>query len=78
MLCLRLGGTRASVIPDESIILVLHGPNPLWILESSDDSAGFKERWKYDGEAISLVGFYDGTFKLGLHGMMVWWCRGDG
>ena len=38
------GNERLSVVPDESIILVLHGLNPLRILESSGDNAGFKDR----------------------------------
>ena len=46
------GNEKPSVVPDESIILVLHGMNPLQILESSSDNAGFKDRWKNDGEAI--------------------------
>ena len=62
---------RPSVVPDESIILVLHGLNPIQILESLGDSAGFRDRWKDDGEAISQVEFDDGTFRSGLHGMMV-------
>ena len=62
---------RPSVISDESIILILHGLNPLQILESSGDSAGFKDRWKNSGEAISWAGFNDGTFRSGLHGMVV-------
>ena len=36
------GNERLSVVPDESIILVLHGLNPLWILESSNDGVEFK------------------------------------
>ena len=68
--CAR-GNERPSVLPDESIILVLDGLNPLRILESFGDSVGFKDRWKYSGETISLVGFDDGTFRSGLHGMMV-------
>ena len=43
----RAQGNRSpSVIPDESIILVLHGLNPLRILESLGDNAGFRDRWK--------------------------------
>ena len=38
MFCPRFG--------DESIILGLHGLNPLWILESSGDSARFRDRIK--------------------------------
>ena len=60
------GKERPSVILDESIILVLHGLNPLRVLESSSDSAGFKDGWKDGGEAISRVGFDDGTFKSGF------------
>ena len=68
----ELGGNkRPSVVPDESVILVLHGLNPLRILESSGDSARFRNRWKYDSEAISRVGFNDGTFRSSLHRMMV-------
>ena len=55
---------------DESIILVLHGLNPLRILENFGDSAGFRDKWKDGGEAISQVGFND-TFRSSLHGMMV-------
>ena len=62
---------RPSVVLDESIILVLHGLNPLRILESSGNNTGFRDRWKDGGEAISQVGFDDGTFRLCLHGMMV-------
>ena len=65
------GNERLSVIPDESIILVLRGLNPLWNLESSGDNVGFIDRWKYGGEAISRVGFNDDAFRLGLHGIMV-------
>ena len=57
------GNERPSSVPDESIIFVLHGLNPLQILESSSDSAGFRDRWKYGGEAISRVGFDDDTFR---------------
>ena len=32
---------------------------------------GFKDRWKYGGEAISRVRFDDDTFRSGLHGVMV-------
>ena len=45
--------------------------NPLGILESSGDSAGFSDRWNDGGEAISWVGFEDDIFKAGLHGMKV-------
>ena len=62
---------RPSVVSDESIILELHDLKPLQILESSNDSAGFKYRWKAGGEAKSHVGFDDGTFRSGLHGMVV-------
>ena len=65
------GNERPSVVPDESIILGLHALNPLRILESSGDNAGFKDRWKDNGEAISQVGFDDVTFRLVLHGMVV-------
>ena len=65
------GNERPSVILDESIILVMHGLNPLQILESSRYSAGFRDKLKYGGEAICWVGFEDGTFRSGLHGMMV-------
>ena len=62
---------RPSVVLDESIILGLHGLNPLQILKSSGDSVGFRDRWKAGGEAISRVGFEHITFRSGLHGMMV-------
>ena len=65
------GSERPSVFLDERIILGLHGLNPLRILESSGDNAGFKDRWKYSGEAISRVEFDNGTFRFSLHGMMV-------
>ena len=52
-------------------MLGLHGLNPIRILESSGDTAGFRDRWKDDDEAISRVGFDDDTFRLGLHGIMV-------
>ena len=45
--------------------------NPLGILQSSGDSAGFSDRWNDGGEAISWVGFEDDIFKAGLHGMKV-------
>ena len=64
------GNKRLSVVSDERIILALHGLNPLRILESSGDSARFRDRWKEGGEAISRVGDV-GTFRSGLHGMMV-------
>ena len=66
-----LGNKRPSVFSDESIILGLHGLNPLQILESSVDNARFRDRWKYGGEAISRVEFDNGTFRFGLHGMLV-------
>ena len=47
------GNERPSAVLDKSIILVLHDLNPLQILESSGDNAGFKDRWKDGGEAIS-------------------------
>ena len=62
------GIKRPRAIPDESIILVVHDLNPLQILESSSDSAGFRDRWKDSGETISRVGFDDDTFRLGLLG----------
>ena len=65
------GNKIPSAILNERIILVLHGLNPLRILESLVDSARFRDRWKDDGEAISRVGFDDGSFRSGLHGMMV-------
>ena len=34
-----------STIPDESIIFFLHRRNPLRILKSLGNSAGFSERW---------------------------------
>ena len=39
-----LGNERPSVVLNESIMLVLHGLNPLRILESLGDSARFRER----------------------------------
>ena len=65
------GNKRLSTVPDESIIFFLHNLNPFQILESLDDSAGFKERGKYGSEAISRFGFGDGVFRAGLHGMKV-------
>ena len=65
------GNERPNVVSEESIILVLYGMNPLQILESSSNSVGFRDRRKYGGETISRVGFDDGTFRSGLHGMMV-------
>ena len=38
------GNKRSSVVLDESIILILHGINPLRILESSGDSARFRDK----------------------------------
>ena len=63
--------SRAIGILDESIIFFLHSLNPLRILESSGNSVGFREKGKYGGEAISRVGFSDGIFREGLHGMKV-------
>ena len=65
------GNKRPSIVPDESIIFFLHSLKPLWILESSGDNAGFRERGKYGGETISRVGFGDDIFRAGLHGMKV-------
>ena len=62
---------RLSVVSNESIILGLRGLNPLRILESSGDSAKFRDRWKVSGEAISRVGFDDGIFRTGLNRIMV-------
>ena len=56
------GNERPSVALVENIILVLHGLNPLRILESIGNSARFD----------------NGTFRSGLHRMMVEWGRGDG
>ena len=53
---------KPSADSDESIILVLHDLNPLQLLESLSDSVGFRDRWKYSGEAISRVGFDNDTF----------------
>ena len=64
------GNERPSAVPEESIILVLHGLNLLQILESSGDSVGFKDKWKDGDEAITRVGFDDDTFRSGLHGIM--------
>ena len=62
---------RPSVVPNKSIILKLHALNPFQILESSSDNAGFRDRWKDSGEAISRVGFDDVNFRSVLHGMVV-------
>ena len=56
------GNERPSVALVESIILGLHGLNPLQILESIRNSARFD----------------NGTFRSGLHGMMVERGMGDG
>ena len=64
------GNEMPSVIPDKSIILELHGLNPLRILESSGDSVKLRDRW-IGGDTISRVRFDDDTFRSGLHGMMV-------
>ena len=53
----------------------MHCLNPLGILESSGDSAGFSDRCNEGGEAIFRVGFEDGIFKAGLHRMKVTWGR---
>ena len=73
MICCPLcsANERPSAVTDDNIILVLHGLNPLRILESLDDSARFRDRWKKGDEVISRVGFDDGTFRSSLHGMMV-------
>ena len=63
---------------DETIIFFLHCLNPLGILESSSDNAGFSNRWNDDGEAIFWVGFEDVIFRGGLHEMKVKWGRGRG
>ena len=47
------GNERPSAVSDESIILVLHGLNPLRILESLGDDTVFRDKWKDGGEAIS-------------------------
>ena len=78
VLPLARGNERLSVVLDESIQLILHELNPLQILESTGNTARFRDRWKDGGEAISRVGFDDGTFRSGLHGMMGEWGRGDG
>ena len=65
------GNKRPSTVLDESIIFFLHSLNPLRILESSGDCVGFRDRGRYGGEAISRVGFGDGNFRAGLHGMKV-------
>ena len=65
------GNKRPSTVPNESIIFFLYSLNPLQILESSGDSAGFKESGKYGDNAISRVGFGDAIFRAGLHGMKV-------
>ena len=49
----------------------MHCPNPIGILESLGDNAGFRDSWNDGGEAIFRVGFEDGIFRAGLHGMMV-------
>ena len=50
---------------------MLHGLNPLRILESLGNGVGFRDRWKDGNEAISWVEFDDDTFRSSLHGMMV-------
>ena len=72
------GNKRPSVVPNESIIRVLHGLNPLRILESSCDSSRSIDRRKYNGDAISRVGFDDGTFRSHLYGIVVYWGMGKG
>ena len=70
------GNKSLGTIQDESIIFFLHRLNLLRILESSSDNAGFSDKWNEGGEAIFRVGFEDGIFKAGLHGMKVQWGRG--
>ena len=70
--CPKFEGTRApSIVPDESIIFFMHRVNPLGILESSSNSAGFNGNLNYGAEAIFRVQFDDVIFRAGLHGMMV-------
>ena len=45
------------------------------MLESLGDGAGFSDDWNYSSEAIFRVGFFDGIFREGVHGMMVQWGR---
>ena len=49
----------------------MHRLNPLGILESFSDSAGFSNSSNYGGDAIFQFGFDDGIFRAGLHGIMV-------
>ena len=65
------GNERPSVIPEEHIILGLHGLKPLRILKSLSDIAGFRDSWKDSSEAISWVGIDVDTFRSSLHVMMV-------
>ena len=53
VLPLTRGNESPSSVPDESIILGLHGLNLLRILENACDSARFRDRWKDGGEAVS-------------------------
>ena len=65
------GNQRPSIVSDESIIFFLHRLNPLGILESLGDSAGFKDSWNYGSETIFMVGFEDDIFRVDLHGMII-------
>ena len=49
----------------------MHRLNPLKILESLGDNAGFRDSCNYGGEAIFQVRFKDDIFRAGFHGMMV-------
>ena len=50
------GNQSLSTISNESIIFFLHHLNPLGILESLSDSAGFRDSWNYGSEAIFRLG----------------------
>ena len=65
------GNKRPSIVPNKCIIFFLHSLNPLLILESLSNSTRFRERGNYGGDVISRVGFGDGIFRVGLHGMKV-------
>ena len=65
------GNYSPGTIPDESIIFFLHCLNPLGILESLGNSAGFSDRLNNGSEAIFWVGFEDDIFRAGFNGMKV-------
>ena len=70
------GNYSTGTVPNESIIFFLHCLNPLGILKSLSNSAGFSDRWNDGGEAIFWVRFEDDIFRAGLHEIM--WGRGRG